>query len=296
MNKFVKPHAKYYNAFNLIGGIGPISFKKLLSYFKTIEIAWQAETGEFAKAGIGKSAIENIRAKRSQINLDFEMERLSREGVDLVTIQDKNYPKLLKEIYAPPAMLYVRGKISSENNLGLGVVGSRNVSLYGKQITPLLTAELAQAGLTIISGLAKGVDTLAHQAALKVGGNTIAVLGCGVDYKSIYPYCNRDLAEKIIQSGGAVISEFPLETQPLPQYFPQRNRIISGLSKGVLVIEAAERSGALITARDALEQNRDVFALPGPIFSVNSFGPNNLIKMGAKLISQADDILQEFNL
>lgn len=296
MNKFVNPQAKYFNAFNLIDGIGPVSFKKMLDYFGTMEKAWQSEIGELAKSGIRKSAIENIRARKPQINPDFEMEKLDKEEINLITIQDENYPKLLKEIYSPPALLYVRGKITPENNLCLGIVGSRRVSFYGKQVTPLLAAELAQAGLTIVSGLAKGVDTLAHQSTLEVGGNTIAVLGCGVERQSVYPYCNRNLAEKIVQSGGAIISEFPIGTQPLPQYFPQRNRIISGLSKGVLVIEAAQKSGALITARDALEQNRDVFALPGPIFASNSFGPNNLIKMGAKLVNQADDILQEFNL
>ena len=307
MNKFVNPQAlldnknptgqaKYYNAFNLIDGIGPMAFKKLLGYFNSIEGAWQADSIEFAKAGLNKSVIEKIQEQRHKINPACEMEKLDKEGVELITIQDKNYPELLKEIYAPPALLYIRGKVGPDDHLGLGIVGSRRLSLYGKQATPALAAELAQSGLTIISGLAKGIDTLAHQAALEVGGRTIAVLGCGIDSQSVYPYCNRDLAKKIVQSGGAVISEFPLGTNPLPQHFPQRNRIISGLSKGVLVIEASQKSGALITARDALEQNRDVFALPGSIFATNSFGPNNLIKMGAKLVSQADDILQEFNL
>jgi len=159
----------------------------------------------------------------------------------------------------------------------------------------LITADLARAGLTIVSGLAKGIDALAHQAALEVKGRTIAVLGSGLDKKSIYPFTNRRLAEEISQNG-AVISEFPIGTEPLAQHFPQRNRIISGLSLGILVIEAPEKSGALITAKDALEQNRDVFAIPGPILAKNSLGTNNLIKMGAKLVSQANDILEELNL
>ncbi|MEA2113363.1 MAG: DNA-processing protein DprA [Patescibacteria group bacterium] len=296
MKKFVNPQAKYFNAFNVIGGIGPIAFGKLLDSFNSLEEAWTASTGKLSQIGLGKSIIEKIAEQRPKINPDLEMEKLGKEKIRLITIQDKNYPTLLKEIYSPPALLYIRGEISSKNSIGLGIVGSRQLSFYGQQTTPLFAAELARAGLTIISGLAKGIDTLAHQAALEVGGRTIAVLGCGIDDKSVYPYSNRRLAEEIVENGGVVISEFPIGTQPLPQHFPQRNRIISGLSKGVLVIEATKKSGALITARDALEQNRDVFAVPGSVFAQNSFGPNNLIKMGAKLVSQADDILQEFNL
>jgi len=202
---------------------------------------------------------------------------------------------LLKEIYTPPALLYLRGKIEPRDEFSLGIVGTRKLSAYGQQATPFIAAELARAGLTIISGLAKGIDTLAHRAALSAGGRTIAVLGSGLNKTNIYPFSNRRLAEEISRKG-AVISEFPLGTQPLAQHFPQRNRIISGLSLGILVIEAPERSGALITAKDALEQNRDVFAIPGPIFAQNSFGTNNLIKMGAKLVGQANDILEELNL
>jgi DNA processing protein len=286
---------KYFNAFNLIDGIGPITFKKLLAYFNSLESAWSAQLSEFSQAGLDKSVIEQIKIHRPKIDPDWEMERLAQEGIGLITIQDKNYPKLLKEIYAPPALLYIRGNFKPEDELSLGIVGTRKLSVYGRQITPLITADLAQAGLTIVSGLAKGIDTLAHQAALKVSGRTIAVLGSGLDRKSIYPFSNRRLAEEISQNG-AVVSEFPIGTRPLAQHFPQRNRIIAGLSLGVLVVEAPAKSGALITAKDALEQNRDVFAIPGPILSQNSLGPNNLIKMGAKLVSQANDIFQELNL
>jgi DNA processing protein len=295
MTGFVKEEVKYFNAFNLIDGIGPIAFKKLLAYFKSLKTAWSAEVSEFTQVGLGKSVIEQIRKKRPKINPDWEMGKLIKEGIDLITIQDKNYPKLLKEIYTPPALLYIRGKFKATDQFSLGIVGTRKLSLYGRQITPLITADLAQAGLTIVSGLAKGIDTLAHQTTLETNGRTIAVLGSGLDRKSIYPFINRRLAEKISQNG-AVISEFPLGTKPLPQHFPQRNRIISGLSLGVLVIEAPEKSGALITAKDALEQNRDIFAIPGPIFNQNSLGPNNLIKMGAKLVSQANDVFEELNL
>ncbi len=294
MTEFVNPKAKYYNAFNLIGGIGPVGFKKILTYFNSLDNAWSAEIKEFKKAGLTEFVIEQIRGKRPKINPDWEMEKLDKQGINLITTQDKDYPKLLKEIYAPPATLYIRGHFESTDKY-FGIVGTRKLSAYGSQITPLITADLAKSGLTIVSGLAKGIDTIAHETALKTNNRTIAVLGSGIDKTSIYPFINQDLAEKISQNG-AVISEFPIGTQPLAQNFPQRNRIISGLSLGVLVIEAPERSGAMITARNALEQNRDVFAIPGPIISKNSFGPNNLIKMGAKLVSQAEDILEELNL
>jgi len=295
MTKFVKGQAKYFNVFNLIDGIGPIAFKKLLAHFNSLEQAWPAEINEFKQAGLDNSTIEQIKKQRPKINPDWQMELLAKEEIDLITILDKNYPKLLKEIYAPPALLYVRGKFEPNDEFSLGIVGTRKLSPYGKQITPLITADLAQTGLTIISGLAKGIDTLAHQAVLDVNGRTIAVLGSGLDKSSIYPFVNRQLAEEISQQG-AVISEFPFGTKPLAQHFPQRNRIISGLSLGILVIEAAEKSGSLITARNALEQNRDVFAIPGPILSQSSLGPNNLIKMGAKLVSQANDIIEELDL
>ncbi len=284
---------KYYNAFNLIDGIGPIAFKKLLAYFDSLEESWSARLSELSQAGLEKSVIQQIREQRPLINPDKEMEKLAKEGIDLITSRDKNYPKLLKEIYTPPALLYIKGNLKPSDEFSLGIVGTRKLSLYGQQVTPFIASELARAGLTIISGLAKGIDTLAHRAALSAGGRTVAVLGSGLD--KIYPLGNRRLAEEISQKG-AIISEFPLGTQPLAQHFPQRNRIISGLSLGILVVEAPEQSGALITAKDALEQNRDVFAIPGPIFSQNSFGTNNLIKMGAKLITQANDILEELNL
>lgn len=292
---FVNPEAKYFNAFNLIDGIGPVGFKKLLAHFPSLEQAWSANFYQFSQAGLENSVIEQIKIKRPKIEPDLEIEKLEKEGIDLMTIEDKNYPKLLKEIYNPPALLYLRGKFEPSDEFSLGVVGTRKPSSYGQQVTPLIATDLAKAGLTIVSGLAKGIDTLAHQAALQSGGRTIAVLGSGLDQKSIYPSSNRYLAEKISQKG-AVVSEFPLGASAQPQHFPQRNRIISGLSLAVLVIEAPEKSGALITAREALEQNRDVFAIPGPIFAQNSFGANNLIKMGAKLVTEANDILQELNL
>jgi len=274
MTEFVNPQAKYFNH---------------------LSNAWSSNINEFNQIGLNKSVIEQIKIKRPKINPDWEMEKLLRENIDLITIQDKNYPKLLKEIYAPPALLYIKGNLEPNDKISIGIVGTRNPSSYGNQITPLITKDLSNFGLTIISGLAKGIDTLAHQATLNANGRTIAVLGTGIDKKSIYPAINIQLAEEITHKG-ALISEFPIGTQPAAQNFPQRNRIISGLSLGVLVIEASEKSGSLITARNALEQNRDVFAIPGNVFSINSLGPNKLIKMGAKLVSQANDIIEELNL
>ncbi len=298
MANFVKQNqnAKYYNAFNLINGIGPIAFSQMRSYFPSLEYAWNTTNlNEFQQAGLRQSLIEQIKINRPKINPDWEMEKLNKAGIGLITIEDNNYPFLLKEIYRPPALLYIRGKFQKQDNTSIGIVGTRKCTFYGKQITPFITAELCSAKLTIVSGLAKGIDTLAHKTALENNKRTIAVLGSGIDQQSIYPRINQRLAEQITENG-ALISEFPPRTPPLSHHFPQRNRIISGLSLGIVVIEAPEKSGALITARDALEQNREVFAIPGHIYSSNSIGPNNLIKMGAKLVSQTKDILEELNL
>jgi DNA processing protein len=214
--------------------------------------------------------------------------------IQKINPNDKNYPRLLKEIYDPPKELFFLGEIKAEENLPLAIVGTRKVSNYGKQVTIELGRSLARAGFTIVSGLALGVDGLAHQAAIDVKARTIAVLGCGLD--KIYPPNHKKLAEKIITQGGLIISEYPPGTPPLKHHFPTRNRIIAGLSLGVLVIEAPETSGALITARYALEQNREVFAVPGNIFNQNSIGTNQLIKLGAKLVTKPEDIFETFNL
>jgi len=217
------------------------------------------------------------------------------EDIKQIKIESLDYPKLLKEIPDPPKTLYVKGSFSNKDKLAIGVVGTRNYTSYGKRVTENITGDLAEAGITIISGLAKGIDTWAHKTALERGGRTIAVLGSAVDSKSLYPACNKKLAEKIARNG-AVVSEYQPGTKSERWFFPQRNRIISGLSLGVLVVEAPEKSGALITAAQALEQNREVFAVPGPIYSQNSIGTNKLIQMGAKLVTCANDILEELNL
>ena len=217
------------------------------------------------------------------------------EEIQKINIKDKEYPKLLKEIPDPLQILYVKGEFLS-NELCFGVVGTRRFSSYGKEVALEIAGDLAEAGITIVSGLAPGIDTFSHQAAVERGGRTIAVLGTGIDEKSIYPQSNVKLARKIVESGGCLISEYPPGTPGFKTNFPQRNRIISGLSLGVLVVEAKQKSGALITANYAFGQKRKVFAVPGQIFSSNSRGPHILIKRGAKLVENAEDILRDLDL
>lgn len=291
-----RPDHIYYNAFNLIPQIGPLRFKKLQGHFGAMKNAWKNATmREFERAGLEKEVIEKIMEKRKEISPEKEFEKLEKEGITIITISDDSYPSRLKEIPSAPALLCVKGEIKKDEII-VAIVGSRKVSLYGKQAASQLSRELSQTGITIASGMALGIDGIAHRECLKLKNRTIAVLGSGIDKNSIYPSSNRQIAEEIISNGGAIISEYPVGTPPLKQHFPARNRIISGLSLGVLIVEAAESSGALITARFALEQNREVFAVPGNIYSKNSEGTNNLIKLGAKLVSKTEDILEELNL
>lgn len=217
------------------------------------------------------------------------------EEIKTISIKDKNYPKLLKEIKDSPEILYYRGELKAEENY-FAIVGTRMASAYGKQVVLEIAGDLVEAGLTIVSGLAPGIDTFAHQAAVERNKRTIAVLGTGVDEKSIYPQSNLKLAKRILENNGCLISEYPPGAHGSKFTFPQRNRIISGLSLGVLVVEAKKKSGALITARYAFEQKRKVFAIPGSIYSSNSKGCHYLIKNGAKLVENANDILKELNL
>jgi len=292
--------AKYFNAFNQIQEVGARTFKKLLAGFGSMENAWsgitRARNTESLRAlGIKPPVMEKIIQQAVGINPDAEIERVQKLGLNILTINDEIYPKRLKEIYDPPGILYYYGKLSPADDLSIAVVGTRRLSYYGKQVTPRLAYDLAQAGLTIISGMAKGIDTLAHKGALEANGRTLAVIGSGLDEKSIYPRENLRLVKEISQHG-AVMSEYPIGVAGLPQHFPARNRIVAGMCLGVLVVEAPEKSGALLTAQHALAQNRDVFAVPGSIFDQNSQGPNNLIKMGAKLVTCAQDVLDELQL
>lgn len=285
---------KYWLSFNQISAIGPVRWQRLLNYFSSLEYAWSACSSELIRAGIESKIVDELITKRAEIDPDLELEKLKINKGRVITILDPNYPKLLKEIYAPPPLLYYFGELDLNNDFTLAVVGARKISEYGQRTTSQIVNELARAGLTIISGLALGIDTCAHLATIESGGKTIAVLGSGLG--RIYPASNRQTAQKIIDSGGAIITEFPISMPPLKHNFPQRNRIISGLSLGTLVTEAGERSGALITTKYALDQNREVFAVPGSIHNEGCQGPNNLIKMGAKVVTSSDDILETLNL
>lgn len=281
---------KFLHALNLVYAVGPATLISLREIFGSYENAWHKTEEEVRLAGINEKIVKEIKIKKQFIDPDKEIKKLISSGMWILTDKDDNYPALLKTIAIPPPILYVRGKIQKLKN-PVAVVGSRKATSYGIQATKKFTRELSRAGCEIISGLASGIDTAAHESALEEKGVTIAVLGSGIDTETIFPPSNRSLAERIIKNGGAIISEFPPGTPPLKHHFPQRNRIISGISRAILVTEAKERSGALITANLALEQNRDVFAMPGSIFSPYSSGPHNLLKEGAALALSGRQIL-----
>lgn len=287
---------KYWLAFSKINRLTPQRFKKIINTFPDLKSAWEADLEMLKKTGLEQEIIEDFLLKRQKIDPDREWDLLKKENADIITFTESGYPKLLKEIYNPPSLLYFIGDLEIANNFCLAVVGTRKPTIYGQQVTVSLVQNLSQNGLTIVSGLALGIDALAHQTAMEAGGKTIAVLGSGLDKQSLYPSSNRYLAKKIIENGGLVLSEYPIGTLPLKHHFPARNRLISGLSVGALIIEAPLKSGTLITANFALEQNREIFAVPGNIYSKNSEGSNNLIKLGAKLITSAIDILESLNL
>ena len=288
-----KKDIKYWVGFNAIPGIGRVKFNQLENHFDSLEDAWKAGPGELRHAGLDRSAIRAINNRRPRISLEAEMERLERFGIKVITYHDTDYPARLKEIYDYPPLLYIRGSILAEDEWCLAVVGTRRPTVYGRQVTEEIVTELARSKITIVSGLAKGIDSVAHQSALEAGGRSIAIMGGGLD--SIYPAENTNLARSITKNG-ALLSEYHPGIKPRPENFPRRNRIMSGLSLGVLVVEAGKTSGALITAHLALEQNREVFAIPGSILSPASRGTNQLIKEGAKLVYDFTDILEELNL
>lgn len=285
---------KYWLGFNLVKGIGPAKVQALLSYFGDIESAWTASDSQLQKLGVDKRARSNLLNARATLDLDRELEKIRSKNITLLSWNSPDYPTYLKEVDGPPPLLYVVGSLEDIDRWAVAVVGTRRVTPYGRQVTQELVAGLVRNGVTIISGLARGIDAIAHKTALDLGGRTIAILGSGPD--NIYPPEHRDLALRIVRDRGAVISEHPLGTEPEAKNFPPRNRIISGLSLGVVVVEAGERSGASITAQFALEQGREVFAVPGNVNSPASRGTNRLIQQGAKLITSAEDVLEELNL
>ncbi|MEK7511836.1 MAG: DNA-processing protein DprA, partial [Patescibacteria group bacterium] len=284
---------KYHVAFSQINRLGSKKFKQLKNYFSDISFAWTAGQAELLRAGLDEQMVQEIILCRQDIDPDLEMEKLQKENVNVVALDDLRYPKLLKEIHLPPFILYYKGNLDYLHEQALAVVGTRKVSSYGKIITEQIVNDLVNQELIIVSGLAEGVDSIAHTTAVQNKKITVAVLGSGLARENIYPSFNRQLADQIIDNNGLIVSEFPLNMMPLRHNFPIRNRIISGLSLGTLVVEAGESSGALITAAFALEQNREVFAIPGSINSPMSIGTNNLIKRGAKLVQSAEDIFEE---
>ncbi len=271
-------------------GVGPITFSKLLNYFGSVQCALGASTYELAKVeGIGLNTAEKIAASRDKTNTAAEIELASKLRVWIIHLQDQRYPALLKQIYDPPPVLYVKGTLAESDNFSVAIVGSRRCSLYGSEQASRFAHILAGSGFTICSGLARGIDTAAHQGALASGGRTIAVQGCGL--ANVFPPENKKLFDSIVDSG-ACISELPLRSEPLAENFPPRNRIIAGLSLGTIVIEAGNNSGALHTAKSSLEYNREVMAVPGKIDSPLSAGANRLIKQGAKLVDCVEDIME----
>ena len=285
---------KYWVAFNRIPRIGRARFKLMEERFGTLEQAWQAGLTELRDAGMDARAARVIASRKLAIDPDAEMALLAASDAQFLTWHDAAYPSRLKEIYDLPPVLYVRGELLPEDDRSVAVVGTRKPTAYGRESAYQLTHDLAQSGVTIVSGLARGIDSVAHKAALDAGQRTIAVLGSGVNV--IYPRENEKLASEILQNG-AIVSEHPMGARPDAQNFPRRNRIISGTTLGTLVVEAGEGSGALLTASHALEQDREVFAVPGNIFSPTSMGTNSLIRdSAAKLIFDHRDILEELNL
>lgn len=285
--------------FSCFTKIGPKSMRLLEKYFSSPAAAYTASSFYLEKAGLKQITADNFVKWRDRFDLTAAEKKLMEEDINFITWREAGYPEILKEIAAPPFLLYYRGSLENlygKNKNRLAIVGSRKHSDYAAKIITELVPDLTKRGIEIISGLALGVDSLAHRQTLISGGATIAVLGTGLDSKSIYPAINRRLAADIISQGGVVISEFPPHTPPLAQNFPQRNRIISGLAQATLIIEAKEKSGSLITADFALDQNREVLAVPGNIFSEFSGGTNNLIKSGAKVITEVEDIFETFKL
>lgn len=287
----------YWIAFNQVSGIGPTRLSALLDVCQSIEAAWKAPIHQLQAAGLDRRTLESLLQTRRTLDLAAEWARVERSDATVLTWDDADYPQSLRNSPNPPPVLFVRGTLVPEDRWAVAVVGTRRASAYGREVANTLATELARNGITVVSGLALGVDAVAHQAALDAGGRTLAVLGSGVD--QIYPQQNRRMGEAIMHSG-AVISEYALGTRPDARNFPPRNRIISGLSRGVVVVEAGQTSGALITAKFALEQGREVFAVPGSIFHPGSVGCNELIRNGATPLLSVDDmltsILDELNM
>lgn len=287
---------KYLNALNLINGLGPQKMKRMLDFFGSSKNIWRADFEELKKSGISEGLAENIVDKRNSIDPDLEWKKLEKENIKAITLEDENYPQLLREIPHPPYIIYMKGNFASLNDQPmLAIVGSRKFTSYGKQAAYTFAHDLARAGITIVSGMALGIDAVAHLGALEAGGKTIAVLGSSLEDINIGPKTNFELSCRIMDSG-LLMSDYPPGVASIPTNFPARNRLMAGMALGTIVVEAAVDSGSLITANLALEFNREVFAVPGSVFSPVSLGTNNLIRSGAKIAASVKDILEELNI
>jgi DNA processing protein len=280
----------HWLALRMAAGLGTRKAARLVEVFRTPQAIFRASLSELEAAGLSPGVAQSVASGCAFEEAADQHEKVAKLGVELVPITDPRYPARLREIFDPPPLLYARGRVDLLGHLMLAVVGTRRPTAYGTQVATRLSKDLSEAGLTIASGMARGIDTAAHRAVLEAGGDTIAVFGCGVD--EVYPSENRKLAETLAEKG-LVISEFPMGAPPFPQNFPVRNRIISGMSAGVLVVEGGEYSGSTITAKLASEQNREMFAVPGNVTSKMSWGPNLLIKQGAKLVQEWNDVVTE---
>ena len=284
---------RYWIGFNLVKGIGAVRLKNVLDYFGSLDIAWDAPADALQAAGLPQKSVEYLINLRNQVNLDEVCDHIEKMGIQVVTWEDDSYPRRLKEINQSPPVLFIRGSVEMADDWAVAVVGTRRVTPYGRQVAIELGRFLAQNGVTVVSGLARGIDAVAHSSALQAGGRTIAVLGNGVDV--VYPPEHRKLTEEIMRAG-ALISDYPVGTPPESQNFPPRNRIISGLSLATIVVEAGEKSGALITAEFAVDQGREVFAVPGSILAQQSTGTNRLIEQGARPLLKMSEILDVLKL
>ncbi len=284
---------KYWVAFHQVSGIGPVSFSKLESHFGEMSKAWDASTTEIGAAGLSAKMVKKIDQFRNDHEPDEIAGKLSELGISAVHLRHPDYPQQLLETAAAPSVIYTKGDVSLNSEPMVAVVGSRDATPYGLEMTRRLSYDLASAGVTVVSGLARGIDAAAHKAALEAGGRTVAILGSGLD--KVYPQRNIGIAQQIAERG-ALLTEYPPGVSALPQHFPRRNRVISGICKGVLVVEAAFNSRAMLTVSWALEQNRELFAVPGSALSEKSKGTNRLIRQGAKLTTTVEDILEELNI
>jgi DNA processing protein len=281
----------YWLALALTTGLGPTRIRKLIEHYGTAERVFQASLTELEAMGMRAVSAQSLATGKSLELAQQECMKATEARAKIIALSDPEYPSRLKEIYDPPVILFVKGSVEVLAQPGIAIVGTRHPTPYGSGMAERLSTDLASRGLVIISGLARGIDTSSHRGAVAAKGKTVAVLGTGIDI--MYPKENTRLTEQILALGGALITEFPVGTSPAPQNFPIRNRIISGMSAGVLVVEAAEYSGTRITSRLALEQNRDVYAVPGNVTNKNSWGPNTLIKQGAKLVATWEDVWEE---